>query len=259
MCAFRRVKAALGGLVSRAEPAAPVGPSRVVVGLGNPGPGYARHRHNLGFMVVDRFAERHGLRFGRGQGNALVAVGTYAGDPIVLAKPQSFMNLSGAPVRAVLRKYGRGPADLTVVYDDLDLPLGRVRIRKGGGHGGHNGMRDLLATLDSGDFARVRIGIGRPPSGDDVVDHVLRPFTPDERPVIERAVDDAVAALEAILSIGLDNAMNQFNRDPRAVPVPAAGRPAPAPSTDATAPVRASRSKAAPTALAPSGPDEAAD
>jgi hypothetical protein len=149
----------------------------------------------------------------------------------------------------------RATDDLTVVYDDLDLPLGRVRIRKGGGHGGHNGMRDILAALDSGDFARVRIGLGRPPSGEDVVDHVLRPFTPDERPVIERAVDDAVAALEAILTIGLDNAMNQFNRDPRGAPVLPAGRPAP--STDATAPARASRSKAAPTALARTEPDEA--
>src|SRR4051812_14185240 len=117
MCAFRRVKEALGGWVGRTETAATAGPARVIVGLGNPGPSYARHRHNLGFMVVDRFAERHGLRFGRGQGSALVAVGTYEGAPIVLAKPQSFMNLSGAPVRSAVRKYARGPADLIVVYD----------------------------------------------------------------------------------------------------------------------------------------------
>jgi len=198
------------------------GPARLVVGLGNPGPQYSRHRHNVGFMALDRFAERHGFRFDRRESNALVAVGSYEGEPIVLAKPQTFMNLSGGPVRALIRRYARGPADLVVIYDDLDLPLGRLRVRKDGSHGGHNGMRDILGALGGAQFPRLRLGIGRPPSGEDPVEHVLRPFTPDERPVVESMLDDAMAALEHLLREGTDSAMNVFNRDRRT-----AGPPSP--------------------------------
>jgi PTH1 family peptidyl-tRNA hydrolase len=196
------------------------GPARLIVGLGNPGPQYARHRHNLGYMALDRFAERHGLRFARREANALVAVGSYEGVPIVLAKPQTFMNLSGGPVRALIRRYARGPDDLVVVYDDLDLPLGRLRVRRDGSHGGHNGMRDIIGALGGAPFPRVRLGIGRPPSGEDPVEHVLRPFTPDERPIAEALLDDAVAALEHLLREGTDSAMNVFNRDRRPTELP---------------------------------------
>ena len=189
-------------------------------------------------MALDRFAERHGFRFGRREANALVALGSYEGAPVVLAKPQTFMNLSGGPVRALIRRYARGPADLVVIYDDLDLPLGRLRVRKDGSHGGHNGMRDIIGVLGGAPFPRLRLGIGRPPSGEDPVEHVLRPFTPDERPVVEAMLDDAVAALEHLLREGTDRAMNVFNRDRRS------GEPRPSESVETA-------SSAAPTANRP--------
>jgi len=210
--AFRRVRESLKGLVERPAPNSVSGPGRLVVGLGNPGGGYARHRHNLGFMTLDRFAERHGFKFARQDAGAQVATGSFEGSPLTLAKPQKYMNLSGAVVRPLLRRYARGPADLIVVYDELDLPLGRLRVRKDGSHGGHNGMRDIIASLGSQDFTRVRLGIGRPPAGEDPAEYVLRSFTPDERPIVERMLDDAVAALEKILRDGVDSAMNEFNR-----------------------------------------------
>jgi PTH1 family peptidyl-tRNA hydrolase len=182
------------------------------VGLGNPGPGYARHRHNVGFLVVDRFAERHGLRFARREANALVATGSFDGAPLTLAKPQTFMNRSGDAVRALVRRYTRAPADLIVVYDELDLPLGRLRIRKEGSHGGHNGMRDVIRALGTQEFARIRLGLGRPPADEDPAEYVLSPFTPDERPTVEAMLDAAVAALERILRDGIEPAMNEFNR-----------------------------------------------
>jgi len=233
VCAFRRVRESLKGLVARPAPTDVSGPARLIVGLGNPGPGYARHRHNVGFMAVDRFAERHGFRFARREANALVAVGSFDGSPLVLAKPQTFMNVSGSAVKALLRRYGRSAADLTVVYDDLELPLGRLRVRKEGGHAGHNGMRDIIAAVGTPQFARIRLGIGRPPSGVDPADYVLSSFTPDERPQVEAMLDDAVAALEHLLREGPDSAMNAFNRDRRGAegapsrPTPAAADLAP--------------------------------
>ena len=200
------------GLAARPAPSAVSGDARLIVGLGNPGAQYARHRHNVGFTAVDRFAERHGFRFGKPQVGALVAEGSFAGQPLVLAKPQTFMNRSGAAVRPLLRRYARGPGDLVVIYDELDLPLGRLRLRKEGSAGGHNGMRDIITALGTQQFARLRLGVGRPPGGEDPAEYVLRPFTPDERPVVEGMLDDAVAALELLLREGVDSAMNEFNR-----------------------------------------------
>ena len=199
------------GLVERPAPNAASEGTRLIVGLGNPGPAYARHRHNVGFMALDRFAARHGFRFGK-QGNALVATGSFEGRPLALAKPQTFMNRSGAAVRALVRRYVRGPSDLVVVYDELDLPLGRLRLRKEGSHGGHNGMRDVVAALGTQEFPRLRLGIGRPPSGEDPADYVLHAFSPDERQLVEPMLDEAVAALEHLLREGIDSAMNEFNR-----------------------------------------------
>ena len=210
MNAFRRVRESLQGLAAPAPNG--VSGARLVVGLGNPGPGYVRHRHNVGFMAVDRFAERHRFRFARREADALVATGYFEGIPLILAKPQAYMNRSGAPVRALVRRHTRGPADLIVVYDDLDLPIGRLRIRKEGSHGGHNGMRDIIGALGTQEFVRVRLGIDRPRSGEDSADYVLRSFTPEERPLIEQMLDDAVAALEGLLRDGVERAMNEFNR-----------------------------------------------
>jgi PTH1 family peptidyl-tRNA hydrolase len=210
------VRALLEGLVGRPapdrEPAEADGRPRLILGLGNPGPGYARHRHNIGFMVLDRFADRHGLRFDRREANALVASGEVAGRPLVLAKPQTWMNRSGAAARPLVQRYTRRPAELLVVYDDLDLPLGRLRLRAEGSAGGHNGMRDIIAALGTQAFPRLRLGIGRPPAGEDPADYVLSPFTPDERPLAEQMLDDAVAALELILREGVARAMSEVNR-----------------------------------------------
>jgi PTH1 family peptidyl-tRNA hydrolase len=192
----------------------------LIVGLGNPGPGYAHHRHNLGFKVVDRLAERLGARFNRREANALVALGTSDGVPIALAKPQTFMNRSGGAVRALARRYTRSPERLVVVYDEIDLPLGRLRIRKEGSHGGHNGMRDIISALGTQDFARIRLGVGRPPAGEDPAEYVLRPFTPDERPVAQAMIDAAVAAVERIVMDGLEPAMNEYNRQRDLLPAP---------------------------------------
>jgi len=210
--AFRRVREKLQGLVGGPAPNGAGEPGWLIVGLGNPGPGYASHRHNLGFMTVDGFAERHGFRFGKGVGNALVATGTFEGRPLTLAKPQTFMNRSGAAVRSLLRRYTRGLQDLVVVYDEKDLPLGRVRLRKEGSAGGHNGMRDIIQALGTQEFARLRLGIGAPSGDEDTADYVLSPFKPDERPQVETMLDAAVAALERLLRDGIDDAMNEFNR-----------------------------------------------
>src|SRR5262249_42362277 len=182
--AFGRVGGAWRGLAGGPARSGAPGRGRLLGGRGNRGPESARHRHNLGFMTLDRFAARHGFKFARRESGAQVATGSFEGGPLTLAKPQKYMNLSGAVVRPLLRRYARGPADLIVVYDDLDLPLGRLRVRKDGSHGGHNGMRDIIGALGGAPFPRLRLGIGRPPSGEDPVEHVLRRFTPDERPVV---------------------------------------------------------------------------
>ena len=182
------------------------------MGLGNPGAGYARHRHNVGFMAVERFAERHGFRFAKREAEAQVAVGEFEGQSLALAKPQTWMNRSGGAVRPLLRRYGRGPSDLLVVYDELDLPLGRLRLRPDGSHGGHNGMRDIIQALGSREFARLRLGVGRPPRGEDSADYVLSSFTPDERPIVESMLDEAVGTLELVLREGIERAMNECNR-----------------------------------------------
>jgi PTH1 family peptidyl-tRNA hydrolase len=163
----------------------------VVVGLGNPGPEYQGTRHNVGQRVLDALAVR--LRAGwRRVGQAAVAQGQWRGDTLHLVKPESFMNLSGAPVAAALRRLHAAPADVILVYDDIDLPLGAVRIRMKGGPGGHNGVRSVIETLGTSDIRRVKVGIGRPEHKGDVPDHVLTGFEPEEMPMVETAVEEAV-------------------------------------------------------------------
>ena len=185
--------------------------TKLIVGLGNPGPVYARNRHNVGYRCVDALARTHGLSFARRQFRALVAGGPICGRPALLAKPLTFMNLSGNAVGALMRFYKLAPADLIVVYDDLDLPLGRVRLRAAGGSGGHKGMQSIIERLGTEEFARLRVGIGRPAFGDPV-EYVLQNFGPDEEIEIGRALERAVKALEAWLSDGIEAAMNRFNR-----------------------------------------------
>ncbi|MDQ1617427.1 MAG: peptidyl-tRNA hydrolase, family [Actinomycetota bacterium] len=183
----------------------------LVVGLGNPGPGYVGNRHNVGFMVVDLLAQRMGGRFKRHKSHAEVVEGRLSGTRAVLAKPRSYMNESGGPVTA-LRDFFKVPLDrLVVVHDELDLPFGRLRIKLGGGDNGHNGLRSLRRSLGSGEFHRVRFGVGRPPGQMDAASFVLRDFSGPERKEIEFLVDRAADATEALVTEGLERAQNSFN------------------------------------------------
>ena len=185
---------------------------KLIVGLGNPGPRYANNRHNVGFQCLDRLAQAHGLAFQRHENKALLARGKIAGVEVILAKPQTYVNLSGQAVERLAWSYQVPLEDILVIYDDMDLPLGRIRLRPGGGAGGHKGVRSIIEHLDSRDFPRLRVGIGRPPGRMDPVDYVLGDFTPEERPVIEEAYERAIAAVECWLREGIVAAMNRYNR-----------------------------------------------
>lgn len=195
---------------------------KLVVGLGNPGPRYADTRHNVGFRVVERFARSFGIaldeyayggRFGRGP------IATPDGPPldVGLLLPETFMNLSGDAVRAALTALEvDDPASPLVVFDDVDLPFARLRVRPGGGPGGHRGMSHIIERLEREDFPRLRFGVGRPEGAADTADWVLAPFAPEETRALEAALARAAEALEACLVEGVAPAMNRFNRDPDA-------------------------------------------
>jgi PTH1 family peptidyl-tRNA hydrolase len=183
----------------------------LVVGLGNPGPGYSGNRHNSGFLVLDLLAQRMGARFKSHKARADVVEGRLSGERVVLAKPRSFMNDSGGPVSA-LRDFFKTPLDrIVVVHDELDLPYGGLRLKLGGGDNGHNGLRSVRRSLGSGDFNRVRFGIGRPPGSMDAAAFVLRDFGTVERKEIELNVEHAADAVEALLAEGLERAQNSYN------------------------------------------------
>ncbi len=183
----------------------------LIVGLGNPGVRYARNRHNVGARCLARLAATHNLEFSRRQKNARVARGEVGGVPVLLAIPQTFMNESGRAVAPLARFYQMPPERLMVVYDDLDLPLGAIRIRPDGGSGGHRGMQSVIDHLGTQKFPRLRVGIGRPPGQMDPADYVLQNFSPDEEPVVEEAVERAIAAIQTWLTEGLEKAMSEYN------------------------------------------------
>jgi PTH1 family peptidyl-tRNA hydrolase len=183
----------------------------LVVGLGNPGPEYAETRHNIGVQVVSLLGGRVGGRFGRHKANADVLEGRLADRRVVLAVPRTYMNVSGGPVAGLLRYYSVPPGDLVVVHDDLDLAFGVVRLKLGGGEGGHNGLRSVSASIGTKDYLRVRFGIGRPPGRQDPADFVLKRFTGAERKELDFAVDLAADAAEALLRDGLETAQNRFH------------------------------------------------
>jgi PTH1 family peptidyl-tRNA hydrolase len=184
----------------------------MVLGLGNPGAQYARTRHNVGFLVADRLAELDGVVCERKQLGALVETVRIGDSRAVLAKPQQFMNLSGQAAASLRGFYKLGNDNIVVVHDDLELPFGTVSSKIGGGHGGHNGLRDLQQRLGGNDFLRVRVGIGRPPAGWDVADFVLSPFTADEYASIDAIVDEAAASVAAILAEGGAVALSRQGR-----------------------------------------------
>lgn len=198
----------------------------LVVGLGNPGAEYARHRHNLGFRVVDALARAHGLSFSRAKlARAYTAQGRIGGRSVLLVKPQTYVNRSGQAVGRLARWHKVPPAQILVVYDELDLPLGRLRLRPEGGSGGHNGMRSIIEVLGNQGFPRLRVGIDRPPGKMDPADYVLHPFSREEDEIVALAIDQAVAAVEAWLAEGIMVAMDRFNR-----PLVQEGEPAPDPA-----------------------------
>jgi PTH1 family peptidyl-tRNA hydrolase len=183
---------------------------KLIVGLGNPGARFANSRHNIGFMIADRFARAHDLAFSRKRFNAQIAEGTVAAQRVLLAKPQTFMNASGEAVGKLFAFYKVAPHDLLVIYDDLDLPLGKMRLRSRGSSGGHHGMESIIARVGASDFPRLRVGIGRPnPDAD--IDHVLGSFDEDEREVMDETLARAVEAVDVWLARGIAAGMNQFN------------------------------------------------
>jgi PTH1 family peptidyl-tRNA hydrolase len=187
----------------------------VIVGLGNPGPTYRESRHNAGFWVVERLADRAGVQWATDRSGALVTRATLAGRQVFLAEPLGYMNRSGGPTQALLHYY-RIPAErLIVVHDDMDLPVGWLRVKRGGGHGGHNGLRSIHQALGTADYLRVKVGIGRPRAGEEATGHVLGKVAPDERALLEEACERAAEAVETIVSDGVTTAMNRFNSAPK--------------------------------------------
>jgi len=189
-------------------------PLWLVVGLGNPGPRYAGNRHNVGFMVVDLLASRTGVRFGRHKRAVAEVAETRlgpGGPRFVLAKPMSYMNLSGGPTAALCRYYQIATANLIAVYDEIELPYGTIRAKFGGGEAGHNGARSLSQSLATRDYIRVRFGVGRPPGRQDPADWVLSDFSPAERKDLDYLVDRAADFVEAIMTEGLEPAQNRYH------------------------------------------------
>jgi peptidyl-tRNA hydrolase, PTH1 family len=190
----------------------------LVAGLGNPGAGYAGNRHNCGFLVADVLAARVGTGFKRDRSRAAVAAGRLAGFPVTLAKPQTFMNLSGGPV-AALRSFYKIPTErIVVIHDDLDLPFETIRLKLGGGDGGHNGLRSVTAALGARDYFRTRVGIGRPPGRMDPADFVLHDFSAAERKLLPLVLERAADAVETLLQQGLPAAQNEFHTAPEPAP-----------------------------------------
>lgn len=187
-------------------------PVRLILGLGNPGAQYTSTRHNVGFWTVDTLAERHGIELKTRRHNSRLGIGTIHGVPVVLAKPQTYMNLSGEAARALIQAYHLQPEQMLVIFDDIWLPPGVVRIRAKGSAGGHNGMKSIIHALGTEAFPRVRIGIGQPPAEVDLADYVLAPPLPEERERLLLAVQRAADACEAWLTNPIEQVMNHFNR-----------------------------------------------
>ena len=214
-----RVCEALCGLlravgILRSEANSPaVRPMRLLVGLGNPGARYAPTRHNVGFWTIDALAQRHGIALKTRRHHSLLGVGTIREVPVVLAKPQTYMNLSGQAVQALLHAYHLAPDQMLVVFDDIWLAPGVVRVRPKGSSGGHNGMKSIIAALGTEAFPRVRLGIGQPPDGVDLADYVLSAPSGAERELLLDAVQRAADACEAWLTEPIEQVMAHFNAD----------------------------------------------
>lgn len=185
---------------------------KLIVGLGNPGAEYKMTPHNLGFMAIDRLAEACGRDLTRREAQAFTAVTELAGEPVVLAKPLTYMNLSGQSVSRLLQNYELSPCDLLVLVDEIELPLGSLRIRPHGSAGGHNGLKSIIGSLDADDFIRLRMGVGPDRPVEDYASYVLRPFRPAQVKLVAEMLDLATEAVRVIILEGVQKAMNRFNR-----------------------------------------------
>ena len=186
----------------------------LIVGLGNPGRKYARSRHNVGFICVDHMARRWGIKISQRRPLVLLGLGKVEGQEVVLAKPRTYVNRCGDALRYLFSRFNITKDDLLVIYDEMDLPPRRIRIRRQGGAAGHNGVNSIIATLESKEFTRVRVGIGRPTNSQDEVSYVLGHFPKQEGDVVKRVLDVVTDAVEVLLSQGVEQAMNQFNQEP---------------------------------------------
>lgn len=189
----------------------PESPAFLIVGLGNPGREYRHNRHNIGFMLLDRLANNFGESFSRFESRALVIKVNYLEHRLILAKPHTYMNNSGGPVSSLLRFYKISLDKLLIVYDDVDLPLGKLRMRPGGGSAGHRGMKSIIERLGTEEFPRLRIGIGRPPGRKEAADYVLKNFSDQEQQLLPEILDECLEAVISFVTAGIDQAMNQFN------------------------------------------------
>jgi len=190
---------------------------KLIVGLGNPGKTYAYNRHNVGFLCLNYFARLHSIRFDHRQCRAKVSLAEIKGEKLLLAKPGTFVNLSGKSIACLVHKHGVPVSDLLIIYDDLDLPLGKIRLRQGGGSGGHKGMNSIIFALGSEDFPRIRVGIGRPQgeeqsiSEEAIVSYVLSDFLPQEEAIMKPVIATVSEAIDYFLTQGIEAAMGKFN------------------------------------------------
>jgi PTH1 family peptidyl-tRNA hydrolase len=190
---------------------------KLIVGLGNPGRLYASNRHNIGFICLNHFARTHGIKFDQKKGRARIGIGKAASNEVILAKPQTYVNLSGESVSPLVKRFNINLNDLIVIHDDLDLPLAKMRISYGSSSGGHKGINSIIQELGSQDFTRIRIGIGRPDkaeaSEEEIIAYVLSDFTPEQKKAITPVIPRVSEALLCLLTEGLTLAMNKYNRD----------------------------------------------
>jgi len=197
---------------------------KLIVGLGNPGKKFSQNRHNTGFHTVEYLAEKHSIQVKHNECKSVTGKGNIADNQVVIARPKTYVNLSGEAVLSLMGKYRVTPQDIIVIYDDLDLPVGRIRIRPNGSSGGHNGLKSIIAEIGT-EFNRVKIGIGRPEKTESlmtpenkVVSHVLSNFAGEEAEIMKKAIPVAVEAIETILSEGITSAMNKYNKTAREKP-----------------------------------------
>ncbi len=183
-----------------------------IVGLGNPGRQYEETKHNVGFHVIDKLAEKYDIEVNKFKNKAFVGDGTIKGKQVLLVKPQTYMNLSGESVREIVNFYKIPQERFVVIFDDTSLPCGSVRIREKGSHGGHNGIRNIIDQMGTDEFNRIKVGIGEKPSGWDLADYVLAKFNPDDLPMMEQGMDKAVQGVELMLSRGIKEAANRVNQ-----------------------------------------------